>query len=137
MSKSKSRAGRDLTNLSRSLAQAAPDPFMALMNVPVRPIQTRIFHDEKTVLQIRDGRTFDPTWSVRPAGSVRRGDARLQIARSERFSSHIAFQRPAFVAPCVRRKKRREVIHALRISGRRGVGRGKRRHTTFWSSVKC
>lgn len=38
---------------------------------------------------------------------------------------------------CVARKVRREVMHALRVAGRSGVGAGKRRHTTRWSEWRC
>lgn len=55
--------------------------------------------------------------------------------RSDPFLSHrLGFHTPQRVALCVRRKARREVLHANRQAGRRGL-RPPRRNA--WSSISC
>lgn len=38
---------------------------------------------------------------------------------------------------CIARRVRREVMHALAVAGRRGVGAGRRRRTSRWSEWRC
>lgn len=54
-----------------------------------------------------------------------------------RISPRLGFHLPWQVIICVRRKKRREVMHALKIAGRKGVGAGKRQRRTEYSEVVC
>lgn len=49
----------------------------------------------------------------------------------------VGFHMPWQVVICVRRKKRREVMHALQIAGRSGVGRGKKHKRNAYSEVVC
>lgn len=51
--------------------------------------------------------------------------------------SRIGFRVPDHVAMCVRRKRRREVLHALGIAGRKGVGRGRKQTRNEFSEVGC
>lgn len=44
---------------------------------------------------------------------------------------------PSRVQFCVKRKQRREVLHAYGVAGRRGVGRGKRLHRSAVSRYSC
>lgn len=52
-------------------------------------------------------------------------------------SRRLGFHAPWQVVICVRRKRRREVMHALRIAGKRGVGRGKTQRRNYYSQVRC
>lgn len=51
-----------------------------------------------------------------------------------RLSTQVGFSRPAEVGICVRRKERREVLHAKRRI-RKGRGGGRRQH--WYSKIKC
>ena len=98
----------------------------------VRPIQPR------SVLQDRRRYVFDslrvprrtlgesPRFAV--GGSV--PDARR---RGRVRPGSVQFKAPRTVLVCVRRKERREVIHAKGIAGSR-VKKGRR---NFWSKVRC
>lgn len=61
--------------------------------------------------------------------------AKQQQALSWRRFNELRVRVPARVAFCVRRKQRREVMHALGIAGRRGLGRGgvRRRESSQWA----
>lgn len=54
-----------------------------------------------------------------------------------RISPRVGYHLPWQVIVCVRRKRRREVIHALNIAGRSGVGKGKRRRRTTQTEIRC
>jgi len=81
------------------------------------------------VLQLEDRRRFQFDGSVRAPAAVRRSDTRL-VDRGTR----VTFAVPDRVAMCVRRKVRKEVLHALNVAGRTGI---KKRRTNFWSKVGC
>lgn len=49
----------------------------------------------------------------------------------------VGFEVPENVVHCVRRKRRREVLHALGIAGGRGLGRNRRQHRNEFSEVGC
>lgn len=118
---------------------------------PARELDLRVFEDR---------RSFDPLSYVRPArginnraastvvevsphvisDSVRAGNlpgaARsVGSQRARSFSRGVfRFAIPNKVAVCVRRKRRREVLHALKRT-RKGAGARKRRN--YWSDVSC
>lgn len=48
----------------------------------------------------------------------------------------LTFRAPQYVAICVRRSARREVLHALKKTGK-GAGTKKRPHRNYWSNVRC
>lgn len=52
-------------------------------------------------------------------------------------SRRLGFHAPWQVIVCVRRKRRREVLHAIRVAGKRGVGRGKTQRRNSYSQVRC
>lgn len=52
-------------------------------------------------------------------------------------SRRLGFHAPWQVIICVRRKRRREVLHAFRIAGKRGIGRGKSWKRNSYSQVRC
>lgn len=63
-------------------------------------------------------------------------DRRGNAIRAQNLSPRLMFNTPARVALCVRRKMRREVLHALKLTRKSGKGGG-RRHRNAWSQIKC
>lgn len=90
-------------------------------------------------LLIEDRRSFHPNRAIRPAGSIVRADARLMVGREptprapSRLPHTVQFDVPKRVSLCVRRKRRKEVIHAKGISG----SRTKRPKRNQFSDVRC
>lgn len=93
---------------------------------------------------IQDLRTFYPQPALRPAFRLDGARASLTVARPASRStartksllpSAVGFHQPQQVLVCVRRKRRKEVLHALRKVGR-GFGRRKK-HFNKWSNVRC
>lgn len=92
---------------------------------------------------IEDRRTFHPFGETRPARSFLRSHPKL-IARTptpsmlirspDLVTPGVAFQAPRDVLVCVRRKRRKEVLHALNHTGKSGQKRPRR---NFWSEVSC
>lgn len=97
----------------------------------------------RTVLTaIDDRRTFDFEPATRPArlfsGSTATTTATPVAKKSERARSRVPYQ-IAFSAPqetlvCIRRKQRREVLHAHKKTGKRGQ---RRRRWSTYSDTKC
>lgn len=132
---SKSRRERDLLNQSLRPPGRAPTRFNWL--VPTSPIKLRI--TSHAILRddpLADGRRFNPD-PIRIRGVVRPASSRIVIPGRSPGFHHLGFARPNEVAICARRKRRRQVLHALQVTGRRGPGKGKPRKTNFWSRVKC
>ena len=89
--------------------------------------------------ELEDRRAFHPLSDLRPVRALVRTARRLVPARKPTASrmslpEKIGFAVPKKVVVCVRRKQRREVIHALRLRGK-GASSPKRRN--IWSDVKC
>lgn len=59
------------------------------------------------------------------------------VIRPDRLPYRVGFALPWQVIICVRRKRRKQVLHALRIAGRRGIGRGKKQRRNEYSEVRC
>lgn len=98
--------------------------------VRLRPIDLSVFDDR---------RTYHPGLAhMRPALSVRRkADADVVVKKAlppTKLPHQLSFRVPNYVALCIRRKVRREVIHALDLT-RKGAGGAKRRNN--WSDVEC
>lgn len=51
--------------------------------------------------------------------------------------SRVAFEVPRTVAICVRRKQRKQVLHALGLAGRKRIYRRRRARRTAYSSIGC
>lgn len=86
-----------------------------------------------------DMRTFHPMGRLRPRPALPVAARRLVPSQPKRYSaasiSHkMGFAVPKRVLVCVRRKQRREVIHAKRLT-RKGAGSPKRRN--IWSAISC
>lgn len=90
-----------------------------------------------------DNRVFHPAGPLRPAVSLRsRLDARivyrkrmLERSNANVVSHMVGFAVPEVVVKCIRRKQRREVIHAKKLTGK-GASASFRRFTD-WSKVYC
>lgn len=91
---------------------------------------------DTSLMELEDGRQWHPLREDRPAQSVRRADRMFTdsvVAFDDRRPSR-RFAHPPGVAVCIRRKTRREVLHALRKTG----GGGSRKRKYNWKSfVKC
>lgn len=92
--------------------------------------------------EIEDRRRWHPAKYLAPAQTLSRRDQRRLVERSrptgwaEAFPSlRLGFAVPKKVAVCVRRKSRREVIHALKLTGKGGAAR-RRRKSTF-TDIRC
>lgn len=145
-----SRRRRDRVSSSRFAAERdLYTPVIRSLGDLLRPDPIIRRHE---LLQLEDRRLFTPSpislgvspW--KPAKARNRAATRLvvrpatQVARPSRFallSPRIAFQDPSAVSICARRRARREVLHALQVAGRRGVGRGRPRHRNEFSGVGC
>lgn len=93
-----------------------------------------------------DRRTHVPDRHYQPPTAGKRYATKIQAdnrrnTRTKRtrtgLVASINFRAPRSVHICQRRSARRQVMHALNIAGRKGVGKGKRRRTNFWSRVGC
>ena len=96
---------------------------------------------------IEDRRVYNPLGSLSPARSISRNTHALVVpndrvspsrSRSNRSflspPSFVGFQAPKKVLVCVRRQRRKEVLHALKKTGR--VGQRRPRFSDY-SSIKC
>lgn len=95
--------------------------------------------------EVEDRRTWTPE-RYRPAKALNRAATRLlpgiPSGPSSQFripllSPVIRFAKAASIPICRRRFIRRQVMHALGLAGRRGVGRGRPRHRNEFSGVSC
>lgn len=116
---------------------------------PTRPLILRLA-DEPLLTEFEDRRRWHPEPEVlRPAVTVPMSRAGLVVAptphrqarprQAKRYqvkfpSPRIAFKTPDAVVICVRRKRRREVLHALGKAGRRGQRKPRRNE---WSDISC
>lgn len=87
------------------------------------------------VLGVEDRRLFDPE-AVRPARGVTISSAKVVERSSDSRVGGFSFGDPSLVAICARRARRREVLHALRRTGR-GGGRKRRPRRNLYSSISC
>jgi len=124
--------------------RASPQPSIARLRLhPLPPTVSRpfVWPDKRPSARLRvvqDRRTWFPSL-FRPAASLgRRADTKLivpstSVGSVSRLPDKVAFDVPRRVLICVRRKVRKEVIHAL---GKGGGGNRKPRRNEF-SDVRC
>lgn len=89
----------------------------------------RVFHPDGGLRAPRSITSFRPRLVVRAANRLQK-----QNTLRSPVPSAIGFQVPKDVAKCVRRKERREVIHAKRLQKRGARGS---KHFNLWSNVRC
>ncbi|UDN67576.1 hypothetical protein [robinz microvirus RP_56] len=87
-----------------------------------------------------DRRTYRPDKTVSPPSALIRRATRIHVGVSRtigrtRNPAKVRFAIPNVVGVCIRRAARRQVLHALNRTHRKGRGGGRR--TNFWSAVKC
>ena len=131
MSKSKSNRPNASNN-----STASPRLSRTTLITPTRPIQVvRRLALDAYVLNQLDKRRYhpDPTHKV---GATRRKYQRIVADPMRSLRSPLRFLAPPKVAICVRRKQRREVMHAKRLTRRGKSGYGKKQRN-FWSMIKC
>lgn len=134
MSKSKSRKRRDNSSIAN---RRLPLSFS-------RPLLSPF-----PLIEIEDRRQWHPEGEYAPARSFSRSRHRLTLPRQRRqitrksslqkvfysqVPSVVSFYEPLKVLICVRRSIRKEVLHALNKTGRRGQ---KRPRYNFYSSISC
>lgn len=123
---------------------AMPSAIASGLPLPSLPFNSVV---RSPLVEVEDHRLWYPDWDI-PARTLRRSRAGIILARSQRSRSRasssegprswelpppiLAFSAPKFVAVCVRRKRRREVLLAL---GR--AGRNRRGRRNQWSSIRC
>lgn len=87
-----------------------------------RPLEQRRLHDRRMVVT---------TLQAPPSKSI------LGAFKAFDVPTRVAFNRPAGVSLCVKRHRRRQVMHALGLAGRRGLGRGRKQHRNEFSEIGC
>lgn len=145
MARSKSRSYSVRSQSHKIYSDARRDAFrIANPRLPRSP-SLRLF---SPLIEIEDRRTFHPERDFRPARSFDAPRHRLVVRAAtprnpDRFSSlrafpspHVSFHAPHKVLICVRRARRREVLHALRKTGR-GRGRQRTPRRNWLSDVTC
>lgn len=122
-------------------ALSTPPTLATLLSVPSPPIQPSTINpldDPVIVNQLNHGNYYDdrrrhhPAPHFKPPHGLIRGATRLVIGKAP---TTVRFAVPDLVGICVRRKARREVMHALKRINR-GKGGGKRRRNRY-SNVQC
>lgn len=132
--RSKARSERDFNTIASSelFRLLSPTPYLHRVSVTLAP----------DPLELEDRRLYHPEGLQRPALATWRPATRLVIKaqpkQAKRFRSPpigVSFAVPAKVAICVRRQRRKEVLHAKRVAGSSGGFRKRRR--SFYSSISC
>lgn len=133
MAKKSKPTGRDLF-IPSPIARAP-----ALPRFPVSPVNLALFEDR---------RSFHPLGPYRPAFSLPRSAAVVRVPQAPRTRKSVdgakarthspqtlVFSAPDRVLICVRRKRRKQVLHAKGVAGSK-----KRMHKpkrNYWSSISC
>jgi len=130
MSKKSNRNGRrgnTLSTANRRLPTLSPSNPWAMS-------------DYSLLSEVEDRRTYHPDGPVRSPRDVR--GLRVSTSAAPRppkdpwaaTPSRVAFSVPQEVLVCVRRKQRKEVLHALNKTGKSGQ---KRPHRNYFSDIQC
>jgi len=106
------------------------------------PIRVRSWAPPTALLtEIDDHRTYTKSPATRPALTLTGAVAGIQAITPKRGTRsrtrvpyQIAFTAPKETLVCVRRSRRRQVLHALKKTGKRGQ---RRRRRSQWSNIKC
>lgn len=134
---------------SRTVRARSPEPPIANLWLPRRPVP--LPRSGRELLLVEDRRLFQP--STGPLFRTLRSTARLAVSRSRAKQSatrgsdakrhspffsgvpvRIGFRNPERVLVCVRRQRRKEVLHAFRKTGKVGQKRPRRSAS---SSISC
>lgn len=112
----------------------------------VQPIVHHTSPSSSILSDIEDRRTYHPDGPARPARSIDRPTHTLTLpvhpknvnkSRSDLSSlpRTVQFQAPKKVLVCIRRQQRKEVLFALRKTGKGAKARKHRR--SFYSDIRC
>lgn len=93
------------------------------------PSSTTLF-DDFDLGEVEDRRQYHPLGKFRPVRSIHERSAARLFDRPP-----IAFARPSHLPVCIRRKRRKEVIFALKKAGKGARQRKRRRNET--SDISC
>lgn len=141
---------RDNTSISNHRLRSVSDSLYSQLSPLSRLREASTLRLRSLLSEISDRRTFHPLGAFRPALSYAGLRHRLVLSpskmahkalpRARSFPIHgrpaqIAFQNPSRTLICVRRKQRREVLHALKRTGSGGGFQRPRR--SWYSSVRC
>lgn len=142
--RSRNRSGQE----ERDPSPIANDPLDSLLFEPVSPATpfspSPVPFDD--LAEIQDRRLFhpDPDYVGTITGDAEIGEVYSPSVPRKTNKKHplqtsmprgvMAFSQPAHVAVCVRRQQRREVLHALRKTGRGGSARRRYNHN---SKIRC
>lgn len=149
---------RDAHRIASGRLSSLRDEFdepLSVLDPPRMPVNTAV---RSNLLEVEDRRRWEPNRLTRPIRSSRRWNIpvrlvrdaprskgrgvlfapaskpRKAVARNVRFGG-LQFRMPRYVAVCVRRKSRKEVLHALRRVGKGAAARRRRR--TALSNIRC
>lgn len=126
MSKSSSRDSYKKGTLAALTAQ--------VQAVNVNPLTLPVY-EEVLSDPVGDRRRYYPNRNLlRPAHAFKSEAKRLVVGRT--MQSPVRFAIPRYVSICVRRKMRREVLHAFKLTHKSGRGGGKRRRNAY-SGIRC
>lgn len=130
MARSRSRYG---TNVSPTARQQFSSLASLLSALNVRPVPRPV----SFLSQVEDRRRYDPSGFFRRAQGLSLLASRVRLKRQSGFNRRdvFKFSIPNNVAVCVRRKQRREVLHAFNRAGAGARARVRRR--TYQSEVSC
>lgn len=157
MARNRGRDPRRITSGVSRIGHALLDEPLPLLEAPSLPINAQVSNAVRSnLIEVEDRRTFQPERLISPARSPRRWNVRLVdgpkknrkffqkgadqagspqklLLRNRVFMGGRYFAAPKYVAVCVRRKARREVLFAI---GKGGGGKRRGRRNQF-SNVRC
>lgn len=117
----------------RRRSEPAIDPLRDL-SIPITRLSLQPLVEpvrRRDVLELEDRRRYHPLRTAAPAQAVRPSARRIVVGRDVQA---INFARPREVSVCVRRQQRKEVLHANKVAGSKGIRKGKR---NWFSEVRC
>jgi hypothetical protein len=92
------------------------------------------------VAGIEDRRQFHPLRQFRPPEALKRQDRRIVPSKRQTkyraVTPFLKFDNPLGVSICAKRQTRKQVLHAMRKTGKAGIGRQRKRLTPF-SKIGC
>jgi len=149
MAKPGRRVRFDLNSLDSAVSLTTANELDSLLSPPPsrrwNPSAIR-----SPLTEVEDRRTFHPLfdqrpvrslrkWSVRMAPKAPRGQKAVKLPSGRLFDARrevFGFDAPEHVMVCVRRSRRKEVLHALKKTGK-GGGRRRPPKRNAYSDVRC
>lgn len=133
------------SSLTSLLALQQTKPVALLRPTTLTFLADDIQKEAQYVRSSTDSRRFHPLGKLRSPGATPRSAGRLvtysaptaKLGSSGSLPSRVAFAVPSQVAVCLRRKVRREVLHALYPKRIAKLGSGASRRRTAYSGIKC